>query len=177
MNLTIREASEQDRENIYQVQYQAFNEMNEADLADNILQDPLAETISLLAFDSEEAVGHILFSRAKIANAKMPASLMILAPLAIIPAYQKMGIGGQLIEAGLTILQKKKIDLVFVLGHIDYYPRHGFKSALAQGFIPPYPTEKGQEDAWMFQPLSSINLTDITGKIIPTKTLDQLEYW
>lgn len=177
MNLSIRESSEQDREIIYQVEHQAFNEIEEAILADNILQDSTAETISLLAFDDEKAVGHILFSRAKIADTKIPASLMILAPLAVIPAYQNMGIGGQLIEAGLNILQRNHVDLVFVLGHIDYYSRHGFKPALPQGFIPPYPTQKGQEDAWMFQTLSSINLSSITGKVITTKTLNKIEYW
>ena len=49
--------------------------------------------------------------------------------LAIVPDAQKQGIGGKLIEQGLEFLSKSRVDLVFVLGHPEFYPRYGFKPA------------------------------------------------
>lgn len=40
----------------------------------------------------------------------------ILAPLAVKPEYQRQGIGGMLIKAGIEKLQEKGSNLVFVLG-------------------------------------------------------------
>ena len=43
------------------------------------------------------------------------------------------------------------VELVFVLGHPDYYPRHGFKPAGALGFEAPYPIPDKNVNAWMVQ--------------------------
>lgn len=50
----------------------------------------------------------------------------ILAPLAVVPSCQKQGVGGLLIAEGLQLLRERGAKLVFVLGHKEYYPRHGF---------------------------------------------------
>lgn len=178
MNIQIREATEKDRPKIYDVEYRAFNEPDEAIFADELLDDPTAQPItSLLAFDGDQPVGHILFTKARLENYEEQLSISILAPLAIVPEYQKKGIGGQLIRAGLEILKAQQVDLVFVLGHIDYYPRHGFKPALPQGFLPPYPTKKGLEDAWMVQALSDIRTEDFSGVVKPAEAMDKPEDW
>ncbi len=178
MNIQIREATEQERKQIYNVEYRAFNEPDEAIFADELLDDPTARPlVSLLAFDGELPVGHILFTKAYLENFEAQLSVYILAPLAIVPEYQKKGIGGQLIRAGLEILKAQQVDLVFVLGHIDYYPRHGFKPALPQGFLPPYSTKKGLEDAWMVQALSDIRIDGFSGMVKPADVMDKPEDW
>ena len=68
------------------------------------------------------------------------ASLSLLAPLAVLPDYQKQGVGG-IISHGLKLLTAAGIDLVFVLGHPGYYPRYGFKPAGVQGFEAPYQSQ------------------------------------
>ncbi|MEO1772151.1 GNAT family N-acetyltransferase [Candidatus Enterococcus ferrettii] len=177
MTINIRETNEQDRKTIFQVEDLAFNDPEVPVLADELLYDPTARPLlSLLAFDGEQAVGHILFTKGWLEGFE-ELSVSILAPLAIIPSHQKKGIGGQLIRAGLNLLKQQKGDLVFVLGHIDYYPRHGFVPALPQGFIPPYPTKKGLEDAWMVQTISTINLADCAGLVHVAMVMDKPENW
>lgn len=177
MNMNIRKTTEKDRKTIYQVEAQAFDDPEVPVLADQLLNDPTAEPrLSLLAFDGEQAVGHILFTKGWLEGFE-DLSVSILAPLAVIPSHQKQGIGGQLIHAGLERLKQQEVDLVFVLGHIEYYPRHGFVPALPQGFIPPYPTKEGLEDAWMIQAISSVNPADYAGKVLVAEMMDKPEHW
>ncbi len=177
MNMDIRKTTEEDRKIIFQVEDLAFDDPEVPVLADELLEDPTAYPLtSLLAFDGEQAVGHILFTKGWLEDFE-ELSVSILAPLAVIPSHQKQGIGGQLIRAGLELLKQQEVDLVFVLGHIDYYPRHGFAPALPQGFIPPYPTKQGLEDAWMVQAISDIRLADYAGQVHVSKVMDKPENW
>lgn len=178
MKLTIRETTNEDNQTIYQVEKNAFGEVDEADLTEKLLADPTAQPLlSLLAFDEEEPVGHILFTKATLTNHE-DLSVMILGPLAVVPDYQKQGIGGRLIEEGLHLLQQKQVELVFVLGHIEYYPKHGFKPALQLDFQAPYPVEKGKEDAWMVQALNpEFPFEDYTGTVRCCDEFMRPEYW
>ncbi|MEM9601028.1 MAG: GNAT family N-acetyltransferase, partial [Pseudomonadota bacterium] len=55
------------------------------------------------------------------------------------PALQRSGIGTALIEAGMTQLRaRSEHPVLFVLGHMDYYPRFGFSAARARDFVSPY---------------------------------------
>jgi predicted N-acetyltransferase YhbS len=53
--------------------------------------------VSLLAFQDDRAVGHILFTRARL-EPDAPLSCAILAPLAVTPGFQEQGIGGRQAE-------------------------------------------------------------------------------
>ena len=77
--------------------------------------------------------------KAEILESTESVSVRILAPLAVLPEAQSTGIGGQLIKEGLNQLKKSGVDLVFVLGHPDYYPRSGFTTAGVLGYEAPYP--------------------------------------
>jgi len=54
---------------------------------------------------------------------------MGLAPMAVLPEYQRQGIGSMLVQEGLRILRGSSYPFVIVLGHPDYYPRFGFEPA------------------------------------------------
>ena len=130
-------------------------EDKEAELVRVLLVDPSAKPfLSLLTF-KDKAVGHILFTTARVTKTQDTALISILAPLAILPDFQKQGIGGRLIERGLKLLSKSGIDLVFVLGHPEYYPRYGFKPAGYLGFEAPYSIPDEHADAWMVQDSSA----------------------
>ncbi|MDJ0572256.1 MAG: N-acetyltransferase [Pleurocapsa sp. MO_192.B19] len=160
------------------VERSAFGQDTEAELTRKLLNDPSAKPLlSLLAFKDDKAVGHILFTKARLTETPKTASIAILAPLAIVPDYQKQGIGGKLIERGLQILSKSGIDLVFVLGHPEYYPRHGFQPAGRLGFKPPYPIPEKHADAWMVQALRSEVIGSVGGKVICADVLNKPEYW
>jgi putative acetyltransferase len=143
-----------------------------------LLNDHSAKPLlSLIALNNDRAVGHILFTTARISGTQDTASMVILAPLAIVPDAQKHGIGGKLIEKGLELLSKSGVDLVFVLGHPDYYPRYGFKPAGHLGFEAPYPIPDEHADAWMVQALRSDVIGTVNGKVICADALNNPEHW
>ena len=99
----IREAKDTDLKDILFVEREAFNENDEADLVKDILNDPSAEPIlSLVAYVGDQAVGHVLFSKAYISS-NPDLNVSILAPLAVLPDFQRQGVGGKLIKKGLPI--------------------------------------------------------------------------
>ena len=93
-----------------------------------------------LAEDSSGPVAHIVFSRVWVEQQdgnRLPAA--ILTPLAVRPDRQRVGTGVRLMDYALKSLETRGETLFFVLGHPTYYPRAGFRSALAQGVASPWP--------------------------------------
>jgi putative acetyltransferase len=147
-------------------------------LVNGLLNDPTAMPIlSLMAINNAKAVGHILFTKALITNSSFPVKAVILAPLAVIPEAQKKGVGGELIKEGLNHLKERGVQLVFVLGHPEYYPRFGFKTAGLLGFEAPYPIPEKNANAWMVQELQSGIIGKVTGKVQCSDVLNHPEYW
>jgi len=129
----IRTEINKDIDGIYLVNEQAFSKKSEADLVDD-LRKKKAITLSLIAEVEDQIVGHILFSPVTIKPDNSHFNAITLAPLAVLPEYQHKGIGSQLIRTGLEECRLLGHDLVFVVGHPEYYPRFGFVQATAKGF-------------------------------------------
>ncbi len=110
---------------------------------------------SLVAEAEGEVVGHILFSPATLAShsdeeegegqAAGATTIAALGPMAVLPNWQRRGVGGQLIRAGLEACRAAGYDLCIVLGHPAYYPRFGFRPAAPLGIR----WEHGGGDAFM----------------------------
>lgn len=176
--MDIREAVDPDLDDILSVESQAFGEKEGpviVGLVRELLSDPTAKPLlSLVAFEKELPVGHILFTKVRVLP-EDDVSATILAPVAVIPSAQKKGIGGKLIETGFEILSKRGVELVFVLGYPIFYSRHGFETAGRLGYTPTYPTPPENKDAWMVKKLSDIKET--SGRIECAKTLNKPKYW
>lgn len=124
----IRREEETDQAAVRVVHEQAFGRSAEADAIDALRQRQQT-TISLVAIEKEQVVGHVLFSPVTIeANGEQFPALG-LAPLGVLPAYQKQGVGSALVEAGLEACRHLPIDCVVVLGDPRYYGRFGFVPA------------------------------------------------
>ena len=83
--MIIRKALYSDLDNVLFVERAAFGSDEEANLVRDLLGDDSAKPIvSLLAFQENRAVWHILFTKACI-ESKAPLSISILAPLAVGP--------------------------------------------------------------------------------------------
>lgn len=178
MTIHIREASKTDLDDVLAVECAAFGGDIEAELVRDLLEDLSAKPfLSLLAFQGNRAVGHILFTTAHLAGAQDTVSIALLAPLAVVPDAQKQGVGTQLIEKGLQMLSESGIDLVFVLGHPSYYPRHGFKPAGALGFDAPYPIPEEHIEAWMVRSLYPDIIGTVSGKVVCANALDKPDLW
>ncbi len=178
-NIKIKESGTNDFKNIMEVEEQAFDSDEEAKLTEKLLKDKTANPIlSLLAFHKNEAIGHVLFTRVYIDEMTNQPLLHILAPLAIKPGYQKRGIGELLIKEGLKRLKEMGSEMVFVLGHTEYYPKFGFvPDAQKIGFSAPFPIPEKFADAWMVQSLNPEGFHNKTGKIICADELNKPELW
>lgn len=120
----IRYETPADEPAVHAVHAAAFPTPAEADLVDE-LRRVATPLVSLVAIDDGSVVGCILFSPVTLAG-HSELVLFGLAPMAVLPAYQRHGIGSALVHAGLERCRTLGAQAVVVLGHPDYYPRFGF---------------------------------------------------
>jgi putative acetyltransferase len=181
MNLQVRKAFESDKQAISDVVIAAFGDVQGQEIADlitNLLADPSAQPLlSLVATTNDSVVGHILFSKVRIKHSKRIVSAAILAPLSVHPEYQNQGIGGRLITEGLKRLKAAGVELVFVLGHPDYYPKYAFSAAGIKGFDASYPIPPENSGAWMVQELLPGVIGHVNGQVICADALNDPKYW
>src|SRR5207249_3285419 len=131
---TIRRETPDDIPAIRQIHTVAFGQLNKAELVDALRQHN-ALIISLVAVQDGCLVGHIVFSPVTITSSTATIEALGLAPMSVLPAYQRRGIGSQLVEAGLTACHHTPYGVVIVLGHPHYYPRFGFAPAKPLGIV------------------------------------------
>jgi len=140
MKVSIRQEGTGDRRAVYEINSRAFGQENEARLVDR-LRDRKAfiPELSLVAAIGSRLAGHILFSKIIIADEQHhELESLALAPMAVSPAFQRKGIGGQLIKSGLDKARALNYTSVIVLGHEHYYPKFGFVPADKWNIQSPY---------------------------------------
>ena len=138
----------------------AFNQPNEATLV-VLLREQASPLVSLVAETDGELVGHVLFSPVTLTG-HADATIMGLAPMAVVPAMQRRGIGSLLIRAGLDACARLGCVAVVVLGHAQYYPRFGFRPASAFGLRSEYDVP---DEVFMALELVPGRLTGTSGTI------------
>ena len=176
--LYIRETSDADLNDILRVEGAAFDGGKEVEFTRALLADPTAKPfLSLMAFVEGEPTGHILFTAARLVNGPREVAVSFLAPLAVVPKFQRRGVGSALVKEGLERLAAAGVDLVFVVGHPGYYPRHGFAQAGKLGFETPYPMPVEHADAWMVCALRPGLIGSVSGIVVCCDVLSKPELW
>jgi putative acetyltransferase len=161
----IREERPADEPLIRQLNETAFPTSAEARLVE-ALRAHGALTLSLVAELDGAIVGHVAFSLVTIGSTIEAVGL---GPMAVAPAHQRRGIGGQLIREGLSRLDAR-FPCCVVLGHPSYYPKHGFQPARDHGLH----WEGGHDDAFFVRPLTARGLSGIEGLVRYRKEFDEL---
>lgn len=115
----------------------AFGHQGEADLVRTVHADGDA-LVSLVAEADGQIIGHALFSRMEVEADGVVLKGAGLAPVGVLPELHSGGVGSALIWRGLEMLQTKDIQISFVLGHPDYYPRFGYSKEAARPFASPF---------------------------------------
>jgi putative acetyltransferase len=126
--ITIREERPEDTKAVREVYIGAFGQELEADLVDQMRQR-CDDLLALVAVMEGRIVGHILFSPAVIERRKRTVHGMALAPMAVLPEYQRQGIGSQMVRAGIEALKQVECAFIILVGLPTYYPRFGFEPA------------------------------------------------
>ena len=136
MNIKIRQEQIFDYKLVDDLVEYAFRNVKESDHTEHLLvgrlrkSDAFIPELSLVAeVDERKIVGHILLTKVAIVSGNESVISLAVAPLSVLPEFQKQGIGGELRrEAHKRALQLGYSSAV-LLGHKDYYPRFGYKKA------------------------------------------------
>lgn len=141
--LEIRESTQRDLPSIEALYPDAFPDEDLLPVVKPLLDDgPVLS--SLVAIADETVVGHVLFTPCSVGENATPVAL--LAPLGVVQARQRQGIGSALVRTGLQRLEQSGIGTVCVLGDPAYYGRLGFEPEA--DIEPPYPLPAAWRGAW-----------------------------
>lgn len=110
--------------------------------------------VSLVAeeFDGngmKQVAGHILFSPVTLEGEVSGVAGLGLAPLAVLPTFQRRGIGSALVRAGIEACRVHGTPFIVVLGEPAFYSRFGFEAASRWKMNGEY----GGDDAFQLLPL------------------------
>jgi len=122
--IEIRDEQPGDVGAVWEVNRQAFDQEQEGRIID-ALREHGGALLSLVAIADGAVVGHIMFSPLTVGLVVGAA----LGPMAVLPAYQRQGIGSRLVERGVERLRSDGSPFIVVIGHPEFYPRFGFESA------------------------------------------------
>lgn len=138
--LKIRQENEKDYEQVYNVIKSAFEQTEHSDGNEQDLVNALRKSksfipeISLVAEINGKIIGHILFTKVKVGE----ITALALAPLAVLPEYQRKGVGSKLIAEGQKKAAKLNYDYSIVLGSNKYYPKFGYIPASKYNIKAPF---------------------------------------
>lgn len=127
----IRQEEQNDYEQVYNVVKTAFEHAEHSDGNEQELVTALRKSssfipeLSLVAVIDGKIIGHILFTEIKIGD----ETELALAPLAVLPEYQRTGVGSALVTEGHRIAARLDYDYSVVLGSSKYYPRFSYVPA------------------------------------------------
>ncbi|SRR5260221_4516230 len=152
----VRIESPEDRQAIYQVNVAAFGRKAEARLVDE-LRKSAKPFLSFVAHQNGKIVGHVSYSPVLIGAS---GSGLGLAPIAVLPRFQRQGIGTVLLSASLQCLHRQGYPWVVVLGHPAFYSRFGFLPSQQHEITCEYDVPS---DLFMVQELIRGSLAGIVG--------------
>lgn len=127
--MRIRPERAGDERAIHRLTLAAFEPMSYSDGTEAAALDALRRdgdlTLSLVALDGDEIVGHVAFSPVTVDGSH--DGWYGLGPVAVRPGRQRTGIGTALIEEGLARLRARGARGCALIGDPSYYRRFGFR--------------------------------------------------
>ncbi len=136
MLAVIRPESPADAGAVHAVHHGAFGRDGEARLVDALRESGLA-IASLVAVGPDRLLGHALFSGVAIDHESAPITVASLAPIAVLPGFQRQGIGTRLVRAGIDACRAAGSPAIIVVGG-PFYARFGFTGGAVAHLASPY---------------------------------------
>ena len=127
--VTIRTAVPGDRDDILDIVRGAFSSQDRdaREELDIVLTtwalDAIAHELELVAVEAGTIVGHVMAARGDLDGREVVG----VAPLAVTPSRQGLGIGSALMHELLQRADELRLPLLVLLGHPAYYGRFGFE--------------------------------------------------
>lgn len=135
MNINIRSEKKADQQEIYEVVKRAFETAEHADEDEHNLVNRLRNSesfipeLSIVATIDEKIIAHVLFTKAIIKNNEQEFATLALAPVSVVPEFQRKGVGSKIMTESLQKAKQLGYESVIVLGSNEYYPKFGFTEA------------------------------------------------
>ena len=159
---------------IQHIHRQAFGDEEGPVIADLVQKFmALKSTISITTEREGQKVGNVIFTPLMI-DGHPNRYCFLLCPLAVLPAFQRQGVGKELIEKGAAHLTSIGADAMFVLGDPNYYARHGFGLTNIQ---PPYSELVTMKEAWRMRELGPNTLPGIRASSTAVEPIMDPAYW
>ncbi len=130
--VTLRDAEEADRDALIAVHAAAFPTDAEAKLVAQLL-DGHDVLFSIAAETDRRLVGHALLTAMTHEHGGSVRGLVGLAPLAVVPEFQRRGLGHALVREAIRQCQTNRVTALFVLGDPAFYGPLGFQPASQHG--------------------------------------------
>ena len=167
----IRDERPEDAEAVDAVLVAAFTTEAEARLVERLRASEKI-VCALVAEEKGRVLGHMVFSRIAVEGGDREVPVLALAPLAVMPAFQRLGIGSALVSAGLERCRMERHARVLVVGDPVYYGRFGFVPASSFGLKCPFPAPK---EAFMAIELEPGAFAQVSGVVRYGHEFDDLE--
>ncbi len=159
----IRRDTQADHAGIHAVHKAAFPTTEEAILVDR-LRNAGRLHLSLVAEQDGQVVGHIALSPVNLYRG------LGLGPLAVLPQYQRQGIGEALVQRAIDLCREDGAGFIVVLGDPEYYERFGFLPAARFGLRDTY----AGGDAFQILVLRGVTLPENGGLVLYAPEFDEM---
>lgn len=172
MSIIIQQEQRSDYQQVFELVAKAFADMEKSDQQEHHIIERLRKSdafipeLSLVARQESRVVGHILISKIKIKNTSTVFDSLSLAPIAVLPEFQRQGIGAMLIRTAHQVARNLGYDSVVLVGHENYYPRFGYVPASKFGIQ--FPFDSPDENCMAVE-LTSNALQDVNGMVVYPK--------
>ena len=168
MNISIRLEEEKDFKTVENLTREAFWDLYKPGCNEHLVLHKLRKVtafvkeLDFVACNKDTIVGNIIYSKAKVINEENKEfEVLCMGPFAVLPSYQKQGIGALLMKHSIEKARHLGYNGIIIFGNPDYYHRFGFVSAKEYSIQ----TFWGDDlDAFMALELYDGSLRDISGK-------------
>lgn len=168
MTIHIRQEQKSDARAICHLVEAAFADVPESDHQEQRLVERLhkSETfiprLSLVAETEGQLAGYILLTKVDIVSPHGVTPSLGVAPLAVLPEFQRKGIGGMLLKEAHARAASLGYGTAVLLGHPGYYPRFGYRKAIDFGIE--FPFDAPPETCMVIELIPG-SLRQIAGKV------------
>lgn len=131
------------------------------------------ETICFGVYDNATLIGALFFTRLKFKH--NPIQVYMLAPVAVSPDKQGIGIGQDLIRYGLDKLRDRSVSIIVTYGDPSFYAKVGFQR-LPEELIQA-PLKLSMPFGWLGQSLTGAPIPAINERPLSVKAFNDPVYW
>lgn len=132
--MNIRMEKPADFGRIAQVLREAFGGEGEVKLVADIRKSSTyIPALSFVAEECGDVRGHVMLSSLDLERDETRLPALSLAPVSVVPPFQRKGIGTSLCSHALAEARRLGHGVVVLVGHPEYYPRFGFSPAGPRG--------------------------------------------